>query len=393
MSKTAPAVVQLALLVVVARSGDLRAVGLLAIASALAFGCASIAEAGFGTSFAVSRVAFGADRPPLRATRRVRLTAASLGSAAFLLAWAAGIGEREEALLIATPLPFLLALAYGYAGALNAAGRLAAEGRIAVAESVVILAVAIAAIEWTGPLEGALIALVVGRLAGTMARGLLVDRLRGDVSGSVDGWRIQRPYLAATVVIVAHGQADILVLGTVASPELVGTYAPLLRLAYASLLVAEAASWALFGAAGDRGDESAAPARRFGSSGQFFVAGVAFGVAFLVLYRPVFGLVLDQPAPPVAAAALLAAAIPIRFLSFSSTVRLVRGGWQLARIPVLLTALVILLGGSVLASKNGSLSGLALSRFASEVVIAAGYAVLAAKLAARRPPRPVVSAS
>jgi len=392
LSKIAPAVVQLALLVLVARSGDVRAVGLLAIASALAFGCASIAEAGFGTSFAVSRIAFGADLPPLRATRLVRTTAAALGSAGFVLFWAAGVGDREYALLIATPLPFLLALGYGYAGALNAGGRLAAEGGIAVVESLLVLAVAMALIPWVDPLPGALIGLVVGRCIGTTARNLLVAGSQGDTARRVDGWRAQRSYFVATVVIVAHGQADILVLGTVASPELVGVYAPLLRLAYASLLLAEAASWALFGAAGDASEGSGASGGRSMFSRPFFVGGVVLGVSFLALYGPVFSFVLDQPVPPLAAALPLALAIPIRFLAFSSTVRIVRAGWQVARVPVLLAAFATLLVGSVLASAEGSLAGLALSRFGSEVVIASGYAVLAARLAGRRP-RALIGAS
>jgi hypothetical protein len=76
----APPLLQLAMLVIVARRGSLEDVGALALASAVSFMCGALAEAGFSTTLSIPRVTFGVADPPLRATATLRVGAAVGGS-------------------------------------------------------------------------------------------------------------------------------------------------------------------------------------------------------------------------------------------------------------------------------------------------------------------------
>ena len=70
---------------------------------------------------------------------------------------------------------------------------------------------------------------------------------------------------------------------------------------------------------------------------------------------------------------LLALLIPVRFYGYLLGVDLVRAGRQLARIPAILVATAILVGGAVAGWQTGSLTWLAAFRLASELAIAAGF--------------------
>src|SRR5712692_5605600 len=143
VAKLAPPLVQFVLLLLVARAGSLDDVGRLALASAGAFLCGALAELGLATSLSIPKVTFGTEGVPLRATRRLRLTAAVLGCFLYVTLWAAGLGGHDPVLLLVAPLPFALALAYGYAGAMNASGELHYEIPVSLGESALVLASAL----------------------------------------------------------------------------------------------------------------------------------------------------------------------------------------------------------------------------------------------------------
>src|ERR671934_1487478 len=94
VSKLAPPLVQLVLLLLVARGAPLDDVGRLALASAVSFLCGSLAELGFATTLSIPRPTFGTATPPLRATRRVRVVSALAGSLLYLVLWGAGFGSH-----------------------------------------------------------------------------------------------------------------------------------------------------------------------------------------------------------------------------------------------------------------------------------------------------------
>src|SRR5919199_983010 len=70
VTKLAPPLVQLVLLLLVARDSTLDDVGRLALASAVSFLCGAMAELGFQTTLSIPRPTFGTAAPPLRATGR-----------------------------------------------------------------------------------------------------------------------------------------------------------------------------------------------------------------------------------------------------------------------------------------------------------------------------------
>jgi SAM-dependent methyltransferase/O-antigen/teichoic acid export membrane protein len=378
-SKLLPPVVQFALLVIVGRRGTLADVGAVALASAAAFLCGSLAEAGFGTSLSVPRAYFGTEEPPLRATRAVRVGAAVLGSLAYVVLWALGLGAHHGDLLIAAPLPFVLALAYGQAGVMNQRQMLHQEALISFGEAVVAVVGALVMVHVIAPVGAVLVALVCARSLGACARALVLRTLQVSAN-SVDAvLRRQLPFVATTGAMVAQGQADILVLGFMGSLAVLGVYAPLLRLAYGALLVAEALGWALYPA---RREETQAPVRgiggrmvrhwrRVGVLTGIVVAGAFAGLAepllHVVVGRPVHGLVY-----PVACLSLV---IVIRFGSFVVGVDLVRAGLQSRRFVYLIVSAAILLTGAWL-SHGTSLYTLGTARLAAEAFLLLGYVAL-----------------
>ncbi len=103
--------------------------------------------------------------------------AALAGSAVYVALWLAGLGHHDPLLLVVAPLPFLIALSLGYAGAMNAAGDLSTEGALSIAESLLIALIAVVVGATTGEwLVGSLVALVAGRAAGTVARAVALHR-------------------------------------------------------------------------------------------------------------------------------------------------------------------------------------------------------------------------
>src|SRR5690349_6375398 len=72
VTKLAPPLVQLLLLLLVARESTLRDVGVLALASAVNFLCGALGDLGFATTLSIPRTTFGTAAPPLRATARLR---------------------------------------------------------------------------------------------------------------------------------------------------------------------------------------------------------------------------------------------------------------------------------------------------------------------------------
>src|ERR671938_587583 len=199
VTKLAPPLVQLVLLLLVARDSTLDDVGRLALASAVSFLCGATAELGFQTTLSIPRPTFGTSAPPLRATGRVRVASALAGSLLYVVLWGAGLGSHGAVFLLVAPLPFLLALSYGYAG-------------------------------------------------GTLARAILVRDLPQSAEAAVGPlFRAQLPFALATLAIVFQGQADMLAIGFFGTLGLAGLYGPLLRTAYSTLLSAEAFSWGLYG--------------------------------------------------------------------------------------------------------------------------------------------------
>ncbi len=369
VSKLAPSLVQLVLLLLVARRGTLDDVGRLALASATTFLCGNLAEVGTMTSLSLPLKYFGERFPPLRATRTLRWGAAVTGSALYGLLWAIGLGSHETVFLVGLALPALLAISFGYGGALNGTGALAAEGGISIAESGLVVALAFAFFPLMSPVASALAALTVARGAGTLARAAILRRRPQSEARRVEGaLRSQLWFLAASAAIVVEGQADVVLLGFLSTFALLGVYAPLLRACYSAFLVAEGLALAMYAL-----DESRQRLWR--------AAGMAIGIAcaavFAVVAQPLLELVLSRTLHHLTwPIALLAILIPIRFYGYLLGVDLVRTGRQAARIPVVVVAAAILVGGALAGWQTGSLTWLATFRLASEVAIAGGFLYL-----------------
>lgn len=386
-SRLTPTLVRLVVLLLVARQGSIDDVGRVALASAAAFLCGTLAEIGMMTSLSLPREYFGVALPPLRATRRLRLAAATAGTGLYALLWAAGLGSHEPVFLVVLPLPFLLALSYGYAGALNATRALALEGWISVAESAVMLAGTALLFLAVGPVAAALIALTAVRAAGTLARALVLRRRPQSDAPRVDRVvRRQGAFLASTGALVVHGQLDVVVLGFLSSFTLIGVYGPLLRTAYATFLVAEGLTLAMYSLARDE-EHSWWPLRRWRTAG--LLIGAAFGAVFLVVAEPLLELILSESIRDLAVPIVLFAfVIPIRFFGYVQSVDIVRGGRQAARIPVLAGAIVILLVGAIVGGHLDSLTWLAAFRLASECAVTAGFVYLVRRFGVARQPAP-----
>jgi O-antigen/teichoic acid export membrane protein len=369
--------VQLTLLLVVARLGQLEDVGRLALASAASFTCGAFAELGFGTSLSVPRAYFGTALPPLRRTRRMRVGAALLGSVGYVALWLLGLGGHEPQFLIATPLPALLALSYGYAGAMNASSALAREGRITVVESATTVWIAIGLFFLLDPLPAALGALVAARLLGTALRARAVAAMpQTDEPPTRSPLKTQSWFLLASTLVVLSGQIDLLAAGFVAAFATLGVFGPMIRTAFSMSLVAEALSWSLYGRAGHRSSREtrvasfvqdwsrAAPVLGFAAAVAYFVVAPWF-IPFLVEEE------ITSIHVPIA---FFSGAILMRFITFSHSLRLIRAGRQRDRIPGLLLATLVLLVSGVSGALTTSLVVLSAGRFAAETVVAIAYA-------------------
>lgn len=369
-SKLAPAVVQFALLLIVAREGDLEDVGRLALASAVTFLCGNLAEIGTMTSLSLPQTYFGEHHPPLRATRTLRFGAAATGSALYGLLWALGLGSHEPVFLAGLALPALLALSFGYGGALNGGGALAAEGAVSLAESAFAIGIVFALFPAMSPVAAALVALTLARALGTLARASLLRRLPQSQAERLPGaLRSQLWFLAASAAIVVQGQMDVIVLGFAGTFVLLAVYGPLLRACYSTFLIAEGLTLAMYSTA-----EDALKRWRAGA----IAVGLAAALIFGLVAEPLLELVLDQPLDNLTwPVLLLALLIPVRFAGYAASVDLVRGGRQAARIPVLLLGALVVAGGGVAGWRTGSLTWLAAFRLGSELFLTGGFVYLA----------------
>jgi hypothetical protein len=375
--RLAPPLLQLALLVIVARRGSFDDVGRLALASATSFLCGALAEAGFSTTLSIPRVAFGVSEPPLRATARLRIGAALGGSAIYAALWGAGLGDHDPIFLIVTPLPFVLALAVGYAGVMNASGLLRLEGMISLGESLLVLALALAGAFTMAAFPAVLIALTVGRATGTLARALLVRRIpQSDAVPQHGVARVQRGFFLLTAAIVVQGQVDMLAIGFAGTLAVAAVYGPLVRTSASALLGTESLTWGLYGAAHPEERDEAGWIDRHWRLLTLALSVVSAAV-FVFLAQPFLRLVLDRSLPDLdAAVALFGITMVVRAGSLILNVAIVRAGRQRNETPAVALAAVALAGGAAIAARADSLTGLAAARLGSEVIIATGFLLL-----------------
>jgi glycosyltransferase involved in cell wall biosynthesis/O-antigen/teichoic acid export membrane protein len=384
VAKLAPPLVQFLLLLLVARRATLDDVGRLALASAASFLCGALAELGFATTLSLPRPTFGTAEPPLRATGRLRVGAACCGTALYALLWAAGLGGHDPVLLLVTPLPFALALSSSYSGAMNASGLLRVEGAVSLVESIFILAIASIGSLLGSALTWCLVGLTVGRVGGTIARAALARRIPQSGVARLHGLaRAQLPFALATVAVVFQGQVDMIAIGFFGSLAVAGVYGPLLRTAYGPILSAEAMSWSLYGDAfPDEHGDGRWIARHWRAVG--IGSGIVLAVAFALLAEPFLRFLLRGPLPDLTLAVMLFALVIVaRFVALVLNVDVLRAGRQRDEIPVLGVASLVLAVSGGLAAAAGSLTGLAGSRLASELIIVSGYAVIARRVLTR----------
>lgn len=332
------------------------------------------------TSLSLPQTYFGERFPPLRATRKLRFTAAVAGSVVYGLLWAAGMGSHETVFLVGLGLPALLALSFGYAGALNGTGALGTEGVVSVLESLLVIGIAYALFPIMSVVSACLVALTIARAAGTVARGAVARRRPQSPSAHIPGaLRSQLGFLASSAATVVEGQADVVILGFLSTFALLGVYGPLLRTAYVLFLIAEGISLAMYSMS-DR------DSRRWRTG--TLVIGVVAAIIFGVLANPLLDLLLTGTQPNLLwPLLLLALLIPVRFAGYTVSVEIVRAGRQVARIPVLVVATLILVAGAIVGWQSGSLTWLAGFRLASEVAITLGFLYLARRLLSP-PPAP-----
>jgi O-antigen/teichoic acid export membrane protein len=367
--------VQLSLLFLVARAGVFTDVGRLALASAASFMCGGLAELWFGTTLSLPKVYFGEMFPPLVATRRVRYGASTAGSMVYGGLWLAGLGHHDQVLLLALPLPFILALAYGYSGVMNAAGVLRFEGYIALVESAAVVVLAVVLSFSIDPVGAALVALVICRGIGTIVRAFVVRRLPQSRARDVGSTLGRQSWIAiASVISVVQGQIDMIVIGFAASLAVIAVYGPLVRTAYGALLVAEALSWSLYGFPGPRvGEMQEVEIARYARRGAWAL-GCVFALGFLVLSEPFLELLINRSLGGVFPAIILfSILIVVRFIGFAYGVTIIRAGRQRERVWILLGAAALLAVVALVGARAGSLTILASGRLAAEVVLAVGY--------------------
>jgi O-antigen/teichoic acid export membrane protein len=186
--------------------------------------------------------------------------------------------------------------------------------------------------------------------------------------------------MVSTGIVVVQGQTDTLVLGFFASFALLGVFGPLFRLAYATLLVAEALGWALY-STDERAEHGLTGVRRW-LLANWRLSGPAIGIALAVVFaaagKPVLDFLLGRDLRGLALPLLLfALIIPVRFYSFTQTVDIMRAGRQRARIPFLVASMAVLAVGGVVGAKAGSLTALAAARLGAESLVALGYFYIA----------------
>jgi hypothetical protein len=384
-SRATPTLVRLVVLLLVARRGSIDDVGRVALAAAASYLCGTLAEMGTMTSLSLPREYFGVAAPPLRATRQLRFAVAAAGTVVYAALWAAGIGSHESVFLVVLPLPFLLAISFGYAGALNATGGLAIEGWISTVESALTLAATAALFLVVSPVAAALIALTALRAVGTLARALALRRRPQSDVPVVDRLvRRQGAFLASTAALVVHGQLDVVVLGFFSSFTLIGVYGPLVRAAYSTFLVAEGLTLAMYSLEESHPGWALGRWRKIGLG-----IGVVFGAIFLVGGKPILHLILSKSVHGLTLPVLLfSILIPIRFYGYVRSVDIVRGGRQAARIPVLAVGIVVLFTGAVIGGLIDSLTWIAAFRLASEAAITLGFVYVARELGDARQERP-----
>src|SRR5919199_3150786 len=134
------------------------------------------------------------------------------------------------------------------------------------------------------------------------------------------------------------------------------------------LLVAESVSWGLYGGVGRTPERQEWLIKAWRGAGVGL--GSAFAIAFAISAHPFLEFLLGRSVPDARAAIiLLALVIFTRFGSFVLTVPLVRAGRQREQVPVVAAATAILTVLGLVAAASKSLTGLAGSRLASEVVI------------------------
>src|SRR5436190_11942633 len=351
VAKLAPPLVQFVLLLLVARAGSIDDVGRLALASAVSFLCGALAELGLATSLSIPKVTFDTDGPPLRATRGLRLVAALLGCVLYVLLWAAGLGGHDPVLLLVAPLPFALALAYGYAGAMNASGALRYEVPVSLGESALILTIALLGSLAIPALTASLAALSIGRFAGLFARMALIHRLPRSHRMRVPRLlHAQLPFALATVAFIIQGQADLVAVGFFGALATAAVYAPLLRTAYSSLLGAEGLSWSLFGGANPEEHENPSRLAQHWRSVSMAL-GIAAALVFVVFAKPFLQFLLDRSLPDLTPAIwLFGITIVVRFGALTLGVDIVRAGRQRDEIPGLFASAAILAAGAAMAA-------------------------------------------
>jgi O-antigen/teichoic acid export membrane protein len=386
----APPLLQLALLVVVARRGSIDDVGRLALASAVSFLCGALAEAGFSTTLSIPRVAFGLEHPPLRATLPLRVTAAVGGSALYAALWGTGLGHHDPVFLIVTPLPFFLALATGYAGAMNASGLLRLEGLVSLGESALVLILAVAGSFAISALPAVLIALTLGRAIGTAVRAIVLRQTPQTDSTPPRGVaRIQAGFFLLTGAVVLQGQADMLAIGFAGTLAVAAVYGPLVRTAASALLVTESLTWGLYGAA--HPDEHGG-AGWVGRHWRLLTVALSVlsAILFVLLAEPFLRVVLDRSLPHIRSAVVIfGITMVVRAASLIWNVTIVRAGRQREEIPFVALAAVALAVGATIAARADSITSLAVARLVSEVIIAGGFLFLSTRAHATTDVAPV----
>ena len=383
-TRIAPTVTKLALLAVVGRAGGLEPLGVFATVSALAFLLGSLAEMGFTTLFSVpERYIDRGLAAAIRGTRGLRIAAGAAGCAILLAAVEMGFAGGGADARWAVPLPLLIGLGLTQTGALNRLGMLRFEGRVAAAENGVALLAALASLLWLSPVAAALAGYGFGRAMGVTARAVRVraalpSRTRAPAVRT--GWRELAPFTSFLVVMVIHGQADVVLIGVLGSPVLAGVYAPILRLASVLLLVGEAVSLAALPRMSElaerpREEREAALGGALRSS---WLVGLA-GAAAVIVGGPLLLrlLIADPPSVPWTLFGLLAVVPLLRFPAHLLDAWLTGQGWQAQKTWVAAGSLAILLPAATAAVAAGTVTALATARVIAEVGLVAGWLGLA----------------
>jgi O-antigen/teichoic acid export membrane protein len=105
------------------------------------------------------------------------------------------------------------------------------------------------------------------------------------------------------------------------------------------------------------------------------ILGVACSLAFMVTAPWAIPLILGRPVHGLLVPVLLFGGVVLtRFLTFPSSLAIIRAGRQRTRVPPLLVSTVVLLASGVAGALTGSITVLAAGRLLGEAVVAVGYA-------------------